>query len=305
MGTRKEKILKIVFAIFRYAGIGACVIAVSYVSVALLVHTENEKRLMAENRMLKDEYSEMYEKVQMVGNVISDLEIRDRVIYKEVFNAELPAPAEDTSAVKIEDLFDGRTDDLVWDAYARTHKLDFTVSQVNAWIDSIGNALPRRNGGARSLPSMLPIKRLELMQTGATVGMRYSPFFKKLKQHNGIDLMAPVGTEVICTADGTVTGLSHSAKGLGNTVTVTHADGYRTVYAHLGDIFLHLGSAVKQGAPVGKVGVSGSCFASCLHYEVWKDGRCQDPVNYFFADLSPALFREVAMTAMTTGQAMD
>lgn len=305
MGTGKEKIVRVMFAIFRYAGIGVCVIAVSYISVALLVHTENEKRLMAENRMLKDEYSEMREKMQMVGNVISDLEVRDRVIYKEVFNAELPASAEDTSGVKIEGLYDKRAEDLVWDAYARTHRLDFTVSQVNGWLNNIEEALPQKNGGARSLPSMLPIKGLELMQTGATVGMRYSPFFKKLKQHNGIDLMAPVGTEVICTADGTVTGLTHSAKGLGNTVTVTHADGYRTVYAHLGDIFLHLGSTVRQGTPVGKVGVSGSCFASCLHYEVWKDGKCQDPVNYFFADLSPALFREVAMTAMTTGQAMD
>lgn len=291
----------------KYVGLGIVIAVVSYVSVALSVSTENEKRLMSENRALKEEYENLKEKMQVVGNVISDLEVRDRIIYRDVFNADLPAgTAEpDSSELQVGNLFDKSVGELVWEAYVKGRKIDFTVSRVDGWLDNITGNLLERGKKATALPSILPIADFELVQTGASTGQKFSPFFKKLKQHNGIDIMAPIGTDVLCTADGVVTGISRSAKGLGNSVTVTHADGYRTVYAHLGEIAVSLGRSVRQGTLLGKVGISGSCFAACLHYEVWKGDRCQDPVFYFFANLDPVSFRDVAMTAMTTGQAMD
>ena len=63
--------------------------------------------------------------------------------------------------------------------------------------------------------------------------------------------------------------------------------------------------SLKQGAVLGKVGQSGSCFAPCLHYEVLRDGFAQDPVNYFFAELDPATYRDMMIVALTTGQSMD
>ena len=291
----------------KYVGLGIVIAVVSYVSVALSVSTENEKRLMSENRALKEEYENLKEKMQVVGNVISDLEVRDRTIYRDVFNADLPAgTAEpDSSELQVGNLFDKSVGELVWEAYVKGRKIDFTVSRVDGWLDNITGNLLERGKKATALPSILPIADFELVRTGASTGQKFSPFFKKLKQHNGIDIMAPIGTDVLCTADGVVTGISRSAKGLGNSVTVTHADGYRTVYAHLGEIAVSLGRSVRQGTLLGKVGISGSCFAACLHYEVWKGDRCQDPVFYFFANLDPVSFRDVAMTAMTTGQAMD
>lgn len=291
----------------KYVGLGIVIAVVSYVSVALSVSTENEKRLMSENRALKEEYENLKEKMQVVGNVISDLEVRDRTIYRDVFNADLPAgTAEpDSSELQVGNLFDKSVGELVWEAYVKGRKIDFTVSRVDGWLDNITGNLLERGKKATALPSILPIEDFELVRTGASTGQKFSPFFKKLKQHNGIDIMAPIGTDVLCTADGVVTGISRSAKGLGNSVTVTHADGYRTVYAHLGEIAVSLGRSVRQGTLLGKVGISGSCFAACLHYEVWKGDRCQDPVFYFFANLDPVSFRDVAMTAMTTGQAMD
>ena len=291
----------------KYVGLGIVIAVVSYVSVALSVSTENEKRLMSENRALKEEYENLKEKMQVVGNVISDLEVRDRTIYRDVFNADLPAgTAEpDSSELQVGNLFDKSVGELVWEAYVKGRKIDFTVSRVDGWLDNITGNLLERGKKATALPSILPIADFELVRTGASTGQKFSPFFKKLKQHNGIDIMAPIGTDVLCTADGVVTGISRSAKGLGNSVIVTHADGYRTVYAHLGEIAVSLGRSVRQGTLLGKVGISGSCFAACLHYEVWKGDRCQDPVFYFFANLDPVSFRDVAMTAMTTGQAMD
>lgn len=303
----RGRISGMVLTALKYVGLGIVIAVVSYVSVALSVSTENEKRLMSENRALKEEYENLKEKMQVVGNVISDLEVRDRTIYRDVFNADLPAgTAEpDSSELQVGNLFDKSVGELVWEAYVKGRKIDFTVSRVDGWLDNITGNLLERGKKATALPSILPIEDFELVRTGASTGQKFSPFFKKLKQHNGIDIMAPIGTDVLCTADGVVTGISRSAKGLGNSVTVTHADGYRTVYAHLGEIAVPLGRSVRQGTRLGKVGISGSCFAACLHYEVWKGDRCQDPVFYFFANLDPVSFRDVAMTAMTTGQAMD
>ena len=303
----RGRISGMVLTALKYVGLGIVIAVVSYVSVALSVSTENEKRLMSENRALKEEYENLKEKMQVVGNVISDLEVRDRTIYRDVFNADLPAgTAEpDSSELQVGNLFDKSVGELVWEAYVKGRKIDFTVSRVDGWLDNITGNLLERGKKATALPSILPIADFELVRTGASTGQKFSPFFKKLKQHNGIDIMAPIGTDVLCTADGVVTGISRSAKGLGNSVTVTHADGYRTVYAHLGEIAVSLGRSVRQGTLLGKVEISGSCFAACLHYEVWKGDRCQDPVFYFFANLDPVSFRDVAMTAMTTGQAMD
>lgn len=302
-----KRILAAFLAVFKYIGIGLCVIAVSYLSVALLVDTENEKRLQEENRMLQEEYRELSQRMQMIENVISDLNVRDRAIYRDVYNAELPVPLSerDSSGLKLENLFNNSVEEMIWDTYARTHKLDFDVGMVGGALEDIQRRLPRRKGGSTGIPSMIPIRGLELVQTGATYGLKYNPFFKKPMLHEGIDLMAPIGAEVICTADGVVSKLTRSARGLGNTVTVTHEDGYQTVYAHLSEFSVRLGSSVKRGMPVGKVGISGNCFAACLHYEVRKDGQCQDPVHYFFGDLGPFPFREMDLTAMTTGQAMD
>ncbi|MBQ1754491.1 MAG: M23 family metallopeptidase, partial [Bacteroidales bacterium] len=94
-------------------------------------------------------------------------------------------------------------------------------------------------------------------------------------------------------------------KGMGNQVTVDHGGGFRTCYAHLDEINVSQGQTLKQGAVLGKVGQSGSCFAPCLHYEVLRDGFAQDPVNYFFAELDPATYRDMMIVALTTGQSMD
>ncbi len=299
--------MKFFLLVFKYIGIGLCVIAVSYLSVSLIMTTENEKKLKEENRMLEEEYRELSERMEMVGNVISDLEIRDRTIYRDVFNADLPSPVseDDSSGVELEGLLENSAEEMIWDAYARVHKLDFNVGMAGGALEEIQRKLPRRKGGSTGIPSLIPIRGLELVQTGATCGLKYNPFFKRPMMHEGIDLMAPIGTEVLCTADGFVSEMTRSMRGLGNAVTVTHEDGYQTVYGHLSEFSVRLGSIVKRGMPVGKVGVSGTCFAACLHYEVRKNGVCQDPVHYFFGDLAPFPFREMDLTAMTTGQAMD
>ena len=124
-------------------------------------------------------------------------------------------------------------------------------------------------------------------------------------QHSGIDLIAPIGTEVLATADGIVTGIERQNKGYGHTVTIDHGNGLKTFYAHLGDIYVRNNQRVKQGTTIARVGNSGTIFAAALHYEVIRGDRNMDPINYFFADISPVIYQEMMMIAANTGQSME
>ena len=110
---------------------------------------------------------------------------------------------------------------------------------------------------------------------------------------------------VVAPADGKVVDVLRQSKGLGNLVVIDHGDGLRTVYAHLSDIYVAINQKVSRGKVIGKVGSSGASFTASLHYEVRKEGRAMDPVNYFFASLSPSAYGEMLLVANTTGQSLD
>ena len=62
---------------------------------------------------------------------------------------------------------------------------------------------------------------------------------------------------------------------------------------------------VKQGSILGRVGNSGLSFAPHLHYEVVLNGKPVEPVNYFFAELTPREYKEMLIIAMNTGKSLD
>ena len=124
-------------------------------------------------------------------------------------------------------------------------------------------------------------------------------------RHDGLDLIAHSGEPVYSVADGIVREVVKSRKGLGNQVVIDHGNGYRTRYAHLADVEVAKGRRVRRGTRLGYVGVSGNSFAPHLHYEVWKDTVALDPVNHFFASLSPEDYVSMLVMSVSTGQSMD
>ena len=124
-------------------------------------------------------------------------------------------------------------------------------------------------------------------------------------KHNGLDIIAPTGEPVYAVADGVVKEVIKSRKGLGNVVSIDHGNGYVTRYAHLSDIETRKGRKVRRGARLGYVGVSGNSFAPHLHYEVLRDTLVLDPVNHFFASVTPEEYMNMLIMSVTTGQSMD
>jgi murein DD-endopeptidase MepM/ murein hydrolase activator NlpD len=113
-------------------------------------------------------------------------------------------------------------------------------------------------------------------------GMRKLPWEEGGRLHEGVDIAAPPGAPVLAVADGVVEEAGQGG-GYGRYVKVAHAAGVRTIYAHLGAIEADVkpGRLVKIGAPIARVGSTGTSTGPHLHFEI-RDvkGRPLNP-SYF------------------------
>jgi murein DD-endopeptidase MepM/ murein hydrolase activator NlpD len=119
-------------------------------------------------------------------------------------------------------------------------------------------------------------------------GERVDPFTGQLTMHRGIDLPAPMGTDVFAAAAGRVvfSGWSH---GYGNLIELAHADGSRTRYGHLSRILVQPGDTVTQGQSIARMGSTGRSTGSHLHFEYWAQGHPIDPRPYIGTGAMPLL----------------
>ena len=154
-------------------------------------------------------------------------------------------------------------------------------------------------------PLVLPLKDFPYAQTGASAGMKMSPFYKVYHKHKGLDLIVPSGTPVYAPADGKVVLVRRSGRESGNVLVLDHGNGYSTGYAHLKEILVRDGRMVKKGDQIATTGSSGKSFAPHLHYEVIKDTLPQDPVNYFFGSVTPEEYMEMMILGESIAQSME
>lgn len=98
-------------------------------------------------------------------------------------------------------------------------------------------------------------------------GWRYSESRGRWRMHTGIDLMAPRGTPVLAALPGRVH-LVQWIDGYGLTLVLDHADGRRTLYAHLDSVAVRPAQVVRAGEPVAVVGMTGRTSGPHLHFEL-------------------------------------
>lgn len=274
-----------------------------YVIFALFFSTEQERRLKQENRMYEKEYPALEAKEKLLSKVVKGLQVRDDKIYEEIFHA--PAPNMDPGS-SLEYLMgiDSIPDrDIVKRSAGRLKALESKAYDIEENFRSVIAMLQDKE---TVIPPMSkPLEDFSFAQVGASVGDRVNPFYKVKISHNGLDMIASSGEPVYASAEGVVSDVKKSRKGLGNVVTVNHGNGYYTRYAHLADIEVRKGRKVKKGTRLGYVGMSGNSFAPHLHYEVLRDTLVMDPVHYFFASVSPEEYVNMLIMSASTGQSMD
>lgn len=107
-------------------------------------------------------------------------------------------------------------------------------------------------------------------------GYRADPFTGVKSFHTGIDMAAPLGTNIKASMAGTIAAASYNQV-YGNYVIISHSGGYQTLYAHMATISVKLGQKVNQGTVVGKLGSTGYSTGPHLHFTVYKNGQLIDP----------------------------
>ncbi len=302
-GKKKMSIWRILRRILIFFIATASMAVLYYIIFALIFSTDQEKRLRDENRAYEREFPLLEEKERLVSDVVEGLRVKDDMIYEEIFHASAP----NVDPLTTVDFFAGvdsiADNDIVIYAEKKIVKAEKSARNVERNFAEIMKAVTAQDF---VMPPMTnPIRNFSFAQTGASVGDKINPFYKVKVRHNGLDMIAPAGEPVYASADGIVSKVTRSRKGLGNVVEIDHGNGYLTRYAHLADIEVRKGNMVRKGRRIGYVGVSGNSFAPHLHYEVMRDTLVMNPVNYLFASVTPEEYMNMLVMSVVTGQSMD
>lgn len=161
------------------------------------------------------------------------------------------------------------------DKSAATYTPDETLEEID-----------RRTARVRKLGKMvleLPLSQpLKSYTITSGYGKRLDPVKQGWANHEGLDLGAPEGTPVVAPGPGKV--VFAGARGAyGLLVEIKHANGLTTRYAHLSKILVKPGQNLKTGARIGLVGSTGRSTGPHLHYEISRNGKTVNPLNFIEA----------------------
>ncbi|MEX0269743.1 M23 family metallopeptidase [Leptolyngbyaceae cyanobacterium UHCC 1019] len=110
----------------------------------------------------------------------------------------------------------------------------------------------------------------EVVEVTSPFGWRIHPIYGDRRLHSGEDLGAPEGMPVLSAHSGYIR-YADWGDGYGNMVIIEYADGkYQTLYAHLSEILVQDGEAVRARQVIGKVGSTGGVTGAHLHFELLK-----------------------------------
>lgn len=110
-------------------------------------------------------------------------------------------------------------------------------------------------------------------------GRRVDPLTGRISVHKGVDFAAKGGSDVVAVGAGVVT-FAGRRNGYGNTVEISHADGYVTLYAHNRENRVQVGDLVQRGQTIATVGSTGRSTGNHVHFEVSRNGQLTNPHSY-------------------------
>jgi hypothetical protein len=290
------------------AGVAVFATLVLFVAYSFF-DSPKEKILKRELSQMKFQYEVLDDRMDHVLAVMNDIQDRDDNIYRVIFESE-PIPSAVRQAgfggvnryAKLEGY---KNSDILIET---TEKLDMITSQLVVQSKSFDEVFDMAKNKAKflsSMPAIQPVSNKDLRRLSSFFGYRMDPYYKVMKHHEGVDFSAPVGTDIYATGDGVVVEVDAAKRGYGNSVKIDHGFGYSTFYAHCSKIMVKRGQQIKRGQVIAKVGNTGKSTAPHLHYEVHKNNRPIDPINYFFSDITPEEYELMLERSQRPSQTLD
>lgn len=235
-------------------------------------------KLRAENDFLSGKYVELRDQVAEAAGIYDEL-VKKEIIIRNIF--DLPEISTDERKLGI-----GGPDSKIYENLTRAAELAIsTESEVDALLrlshferekyEEVYNVLAEKKSILDHTPSIIPARGYRTRG----FGMKYDPFTGYKRFHGGIDIGNKTGTPIYATADGVVqsTGI---AGDFGKLITINHGYGYKTRYGHLSKIKVKRGQKILRGDLIGLMGSTGYSTGPHLHYEVIKNGKRVNPLEY-------------------------
>jgi murein DD-endopeptidase MepM/ murein hydrolase activator NlpD len=268
-----------------------------------------EKILNREIKQLSTQYEVVVNKLKQVEVVLDDVQQRDDNIYRVIFEAD-PIPKSIRKAGyggvnRYKDLTGYNNAELV---ISTANKVDQITKQLyiqSKSFDEIMELAKNKADMLASIPAIQPVSNKDLSRMASGYGYRIHPIYKTRKLHAGMDFSAKTGTPIYATGDGKIIKVKRSRRGHGNHVMIDHGYGYKTLYAHMSKYTVKKGQKVKRGDVIGYVGDTGMSTAPHLHYEVHKDGKKINPVNFYYNDLTSDQYEKMLEISSQNNQSFD
>jgi murein DD-endopeptidase MepM/ murein hydrolase activator NlpD len=268
-----------------------------------------EKKLKNEITNLISQYKVIDDNMKQIETVLDDIQLRDDNVYRTIFEAD-PIP----NSIRKQG-FGGVNRYKKLEGYSNSKIIINTTKKINQLtkqlylqsksFDEIINLAINKTEMLSSIPAIQPVSNKDLSRMASGYGYRIHPIYKTRKLHTGMDFSAKNGTEIYATGDGTISKVRRSKRGYGNHVKINHGFGYETLYAHMSKYIVKRGQKVKRGEVIGYVGNTGTSVAPHLHYEVHKDKRKINPVNFYYNDLNPEEYEKMLEIASQSNQSFD
>lgn len=158
------------------------------------------------------------------------------------------------------------------DEYEEAKHQEWLATSVPTYTDTPSTNIPASSGW------MLPVPA-GTYRVSSTFGMRLHPVLGYYRMHNGVDLGCAQGTPIYASRSGKVTIATYSSSA-GNYVSISHGDGWTSVYMHMTYFTVSAGQYVNQGQVIGYVGSTGYSTGPHLHFGISYNGTYVNPLNY-------------------------
>ncbi len=272
--------------------LGLILVVNHFVNDVLGIEHDRVSLLLRENKLLQDQmaaigsqvhsFQSNIDSLDQQGNVLRlmvDLPAIDRETKTAGTGGALPSPAPQVS---------DQTSEVLSSVSTELVRLKGEIAVQEQSYRQIVSRAQFNKGYFSALPALKP---MDGYYSRSGFGLRMHPVLGIFRTHEGLDIVNDVGTPVYAAGNGTVEMAGQSGGGYGIVVVINHGYGYQSLYAHLSKSLVREGQHVKRGDLIGKSGKTGLVSGPHLHYEVRHNGVAENPVNFFFDDITPLQYR--------------
>ncbi len=246
------------------------------------------------------DFADMLSRIDMIGSIMD---------YDENLYEKLVAAREATEAAKADleqtkvELEDKRVEqkdaqqDLerqIEEAGQLIQQIESDIDQAQEFYDQVSEDEDRVKDEVEELQKEYDRQHTKVVGTGRFIwpvdsnvvtsgfGSRNTGIAGASTNHKGVDLKAGYGANIYAADSGTVL-VSALSSSYGNYITISHGNGYTTLYGHMSKRLVKAGDTVKQGQVIGYAGATGIANGPHLHFEIWENGNRVNPLKYFSA----------------------